>query len=353
MTDDGAATGGDGAATMTDDGAAPGGAAQRTLSIVKPDATARSLDGRITAILQEAGLRVVAARRLRLTRARAEAFYAVHRERPFFGSLVDYMTSGPVLVQVLEGPDAVARNRAAMGATDPAAADEGTIRARFGESIERNCVHGSDSPENAADEIAFFFPSGDDIPGLRRVERMDEEDPAGDEFVEEEEERASAAPTSLETVVEVRDGESFRTDAGGSAVRLAGLDPQERAEAKRPGSRDLLAALLPVGRTARVMDLPGEKGAYGRRVARVENHLGQDVCALMKAQLRRSMESGGGAGAGAKAKRGRRGLLGLLRRLPARARVGPPGRRAPGLVAPRGAAPRAGTREGRPALRRG
>ena len=138
--------------------------AERTLSIVKPDATRRNLTGRILAMLEEAGLRVVAQKRIRLTRAQAEAFYAVHRERPFFASLVAFMTSGPVVVQVLEGEGAVARNRAVMGATDPARADAGTIRRAFAESIEANSVHGSDSVENAAAEIAFFF-AGSEIVG--------------------------------------------------------------------------------------------------------------------------------------------------------------------------------------------
>ncbi|MBW8269664.1 nucleoside-diphosphate kinase [Caldovatus aquaticus] len=132
-------------------------AIERTLSIIKPDATRRNLTGRINAKFEEQGLRIVAQKRIRLTREQAEAFYAVHRERPFFASLVAFMTSGPVVVQVLEGPDAVARNREIMGATDPAKAAPGTIRKEFAESIEANSVHGSDSPENAAREIAFFF----------------------------------------------------------------------------------------------------------------------------------------------------------------------------------------------------
>ncbi len=131
--------------------------AERTLSIVKPDATRRNLSGRICAMLEEAGLRIVAQKRIRLSRAQAEAFYAVHRQRPFFASLVAFMTSGPVVVQVLEGEDAVARNREIMGATDPARAAPGTIRHSLAESIEANSVHGSDSVENAATEIAFFF----------------------------------------------------------------------------------------------------------------------------------------------------------------------------------------------------
>ena len=128
-----------------------------TFGIIKPDATRRNLTGAITAKLEEAGLRVVASRRIRMTREQAEGFYAVHRERPFFADLVRFMTSGPVVVQVLEGEDAVARNREVMGATKPAKADEGTIRKLFAESIEANSVHGSDSEENAAIEIDFFF----------------------------------------------------------------------------------------------------------------------------------------------------------------------------------------------------
>ena len=137
---------------------------ERTLSIIKPDATRRNITGKINARFEEAGLRIVAQKRLQLTRERAEAFYAVHRERPFFGSLCDFMTSGPVVVQVLEGDGAVERTREIMGATNPAAADPGTIRADFAESIEANSVHGSDAPETAAQEIAFFF-SDDEIVG--------------------------------------------------------------------------------------------------------------------------------------------------------------------------------------------
>jgi nucleoside-diphosphate kinase len=132
-------------------------ALSRTLSIIKPDATKRNLTGAINAALEESGLRIIAQKRLRLTREQAEAFYAVHKARPFFNDLVTFMISGPVVVQVLEGEDAVARNRSVMGATDPAKAAPGTIRARFGESIEANSVHGSDSPETAANEISFFF----------------------------------------------------------------------------------------------------------------------------------------------------------------------------------------------------
>jgi len=136
-------------------------ATQRTFSIIKPDATRRNITGKILTCLEEAGLRVVAQRRIHMTRAQAEGFYAVHKERPFFGDLCSYMTSGPVVVQVLEGEDAVAKNREVMGATDPAKAAPGTIRAQFGESIEANSVHGSDSPENAATEIGFFFAEVD------------------------------------------------------------------------------------------------------------------------------------------------------------------------------------------------
>jgi nucleoside-diphosphate kinase len=132
-------------------------AIERTLSIIKPDATRRNLTGKINACLEAAGLRIVAQKRLQLTRPQAEAFYAVHTERPFFRGLVAFMISGSVVVQVLEGDDAVAKNREAMGATDPKKAAAGTIRAQFAEDIEANSVHGSDSAENAATEIAFFF----------------------------------------------------------------------------------------------------------------------------------------------------------------------------------------------------
>jgi len=132
-------------------------AATRTLSILKPDCTRRNLTGRANAMLEAAGLRIVAQKRIRLTREQAEGFYAVHRERPFFADLVAFMTSGPVVVQVLEGEDAVARNRAVMGATNPANAEPGTIRKELAESIEANTVHGSDSDENAATEIDYFF----------------------------------------------------------------------------------------------------------------------------------------------------------------------------------------------------
>ena len=132
-------------------------AIERTLSILKPDATRRNLTGAINERFEKSGLRIVAQKRLRLTREMAERFYAVHAQRPFFQSLVSSMTTGPVVVQVLEGEDAIAKNRAVMGATNPANADPGTIRKDFAESIEANSVHGSDSPENAAQEIAFFF----------------------------------------------------------------------------------------------------------------------------------------------------------------------------------------------------
>jgi nucleoside-diphosphate kinase len=132
-------------------------ASERTLSIIKPDATRRNLTGEVNARLEKAGLRIVAQKRLWLTETQAEAFYAVHRERGFYRDLVNFMISGPVVVQVLEGENAVARNREVMGATDPKKAAPGTIRADLAESIEANSVHGSDSPENAAAEIAFFF----------------------------------------------------------------------------------------------------------------------------------------------------------------------------------------------------
>ncbi|WP_299438084.1 nucleoside-diphosphate kinase [uncultured Rhodospira sp.] len=136
-------------------------AIERTLSIIKPDATRRNLTGAINARFEERGLRIVAQRRVRLTQEQAEGFYAVHKERSFFGSLVGFMCSGPVVVQVLEGENAVALNREIMGATNPANADAGTIRKDFAESIEANSVHGSDSPENAAKEIAYFFAEVD------------------------------------------------------------------------------------------------------------------------------------------------------------------------------------------------
>ncbi|TPE60079.1 nucleoside-diphosphate kinase [Sandaracinobacter neustonicus] len=132
-------------------------AVTRTFSIIKPDATRRNITGKVTTMLEDAGLRVVACKRLHLTKAQAEGFYAVHAERPFFADLVAFMTSGPVVVQVLEGEDAVALNRKVMGATNPDNADAGTIRKELAESIEANTVHGSDSEENAAIEIAYFF----------------------------------------------------------------------------------------------------------------------------------------------------------------------------------------------------
>lgn len=132
-------------------------ALERTFSIIKPDATRRNITGRVLAKLEDAGLRVVAQKRIKMTREQAEGFYAVHKERPFFNDLVAFMTSGPVVVQVLEGEDAIARNREVMGATNPEEAADGTIRKEFAESIEANSVHGSDGPDTAAQEIAFFF----------------------------------------------------------------------------------------------------------------------------------------------------------------------------------------------------
>ena len=132
-------------------------AVTRTFSIIKPDATRRNLTGAITKMLEDAGLRVIASKRIKMSREQAEGFYAVHKERPFFGELVQFMTSGPVVVQVLEGDEAVKRNREVMGATNPADAAEGTIRKTFAESIEANSVHGSDSDENAKIEIDYFF----------------------------------------------------------------------------------------------------------------------------------------------------------------------------------------------------
>ncbi len=139
-------------------------ALERTFSIVKPDATRRNLTGAICKMLEDGGLRIVAQKRIQMTQAQAETFYGVHKERPFFGDLVSFMTSGPVVVQVLEGEDAIARNREIMGATNPADAAEGTIRKTFAESIEANSAHGSDSAENAAIEIAYFF-AGCEITG--------------------------------------------------------------------------------------------------------------------------------------------------------------------------------------------
>jgi nucleoside-diphosphate kinase len=139
-------------------------AVERTFSILKPDATERNLTGAINAVIEKAGLRIVAQKRIRMTRQQAETFYAVHKERPFFGELVEFMTSGPVVVQVLEGDNAVAKHREIMGATNPAQAAEGTIRKQFAKSVGENSVHGSDSPENAQIEIAQFF-SGNEIVG--------------------------------------------------------------------------------------------------------------------------------------------------------------------------------------------
>ncbi len=132
-------------------------ALERTFSIIKPDATRRNLTGKINALLEAGGLRIIAQKRIQLSKAQAETFYGVHKERPFFNDLVKFMTSGPIVAQVLEGENAVARNREIMGATNPANAAEGTIRKTFAESIEANSAHGSDSLENAAIEIAYFF----------------------------------------------------------------------------------------------------------------------------------------------------------------------------------------------------
>jgi len=132
-------------------------AVERTLSIIKPDATARNLTGKINALFEDGGLRIVGQKRVRLTDAHAAAFYAVHQERAFFGELCEYMTSGPVVVQVLEGENAIARNREIMGATNPANAADGTVRKLYGQNVQENAVHGSDSPENAEKEIRFFF----------------------------------------------------------------------------------------------------------------------------------------------------------------------------------------------------
>ncbi|MEX1251022.1 MAG: nucleoside-diphosphate kinase [Hyphomonas sp.] len=136
-------------------------AVQRTFSIIKPDATERNLTGAINAVIEKAGLRIIGQRRIQMTRAQAERFYGVHRERPFFGELVDFMISGPVVVQVLEGADAITKYRDVMGATNPAQAADGTIRKLFAKSIGENSVHGSDSAENAALEIAQFFSEAD------------------------------------------------------------------------------------------------------------------------------------------------------------------------------------------------
>jgi nucleoside-diphosphate kinase len=139
-------------------------AIERTFSMIKPDATKRNLTGAITAKLEEAGLRVVASKRVHMSLRQAEAFYAVHSERPFFGELTEFMSSGPTVVQVLEGEGAILKNREVMGATNPAEADEGTIRKEFALSLGENSVHGSDAPETAAEEIAFWF-AGNEIVG--------------------------------------------------------------------------------------------------------------------------------------------------------------------------------------------
>ncbi|TLP48929.1 MULTISPECIES: nucleoside-diphosphate kinase [Cohaesibacter] len=139
-------------------------AIERTFSIIKPDATKRNLTGKIIAKFEEAGLRIVASKRIRMSQEQAEGFYAVHKERPFFGELVEFMMSEPVVVQVLEGENAIAKNREVMGATNPAEAAEGTIRKEFALSIGENSVHGSDAPETAAEEIKFFF-SDDELVG--------------------------------------------------------------------------------------------------------------------------------------------------------------------------------------------
>ncbi|MCR9128229.1 MAG: nucleoside-diphosphate kinase [Alphaproteobacteria bacterium] len=139
-------------------------ATQRTFSIIKPDATARNLTGKINAKIEDAGLRIIAQKRIKMTREQAEGFYGVHKERPFFNDLVSFMISGPVVVQVLEGENAIAKYREVMGATNPENAEPGTIRKEFAESIEANSVHGSDAPETAAEEIPFFF-SDDEIVG--------------------------------------------------------------------------------------------------------------------------------------------------------------------------------------------
>jgi nucleoside-diphosphate kinase len=139
-------------------------ALEQTFSILKPDATKRNLTGAVNAVIEKAGLRIVAQKRILMTRKEAETFYGIHRERPFFGELVEFMTSGPVVVQVLQGENAVAKYREVMGATNPANADEGTIRKQFAQSVGENTVHGSDSAENAKIEIAQFF-SGNEIVG--------------------------------------------------------------------------------------------------------------------------------------------------------------------------------------------
>ena len=133
-------------------------AIERTFSIIKPDATKRNLTGAVNALIEKAGLRIVAQKRIRMTREQAETFYAVHKARPFFGELCDFMTSGPIVLQVLEGENAIAKYREVMGATDPKEAAEGTIRKLFATDIEKNTVHGSDSAENAKVEVSYFFP---------------------------------------------------------------------------------------------------------------------------------------------------------------------------------------------------
>jgi nucleoside-diphosphate kinase len=158
-------TGGPGSLSGAPDGEEPHSMAiERTFSIIKPDATRRNLTGRINTKFEETGLRIIAQRRLRMSREQAETFYAVHKARPFYNDLVEFMVSGPVVVQVLEGDNAIARNREIMGATNPANAAPGTIRREFAESIEANSVHGSDSAESAAAEIAYFF-AGCDLVG--------------------------------------------------------------------------------------------------------------------------------------------------------------------------------------------
>ncbi len=142
-------------------------AVERTLSIIKPDAVANNLIGEIYHRFEKAGLRIVAAKMLHLTKAQAEGFYGVHKSRPFFNDLVEFMTSGPVVIQVLEGENAIARNRELMGATDPAKADPGTIRADFAKAVQENAVHGSDSPETAKMEINYFFSNGEICPRIR------------------------------------------------------------------------------------------------------------------------------------------------------------------------------------------
>lgn len=139
-------------------------AMQRTFSIIKPDATARNLTGKVNAKIEDAGLRIIAQKRIHMSKEQAGGFYAVHKERPFYNDLVEFMASGPVVVQVLEGENAIAKYREVMGATNPAEADAGTIRAEFAQSIDANTVHGSDAPETAAEEIVFFF-NDDEIVG--------------------------------------------------------------------------------------------------------------------------------------------------------------------------------------------